>query len=193
MKTHVEPPRTFMAQDWGMFRSCILVLALATFPSIGPAAIYTEVGDFSNTVGGAPVFAMDLGLNTISGVLEGGGADVFRFELPAGGEFLSRELTAFEFGLSPAQPSWLWAICDGEGLCFGTVVTPTTPLPLDLGTSGDAILFSVNNEVTCIAGCAYTIELQVGRSEAEVPEPSTCILSGSALALLFFRRRRPLG
>lgn len=173
-----------------MFSSRAFLVLLIVGASTAPAATFVEVGDFSDTVGGAPVFDLDFGLNTISGVLEGGGSDYFEFGLPLGGEFVRREVTAFEFGLSPSEPSWTWATCNEGGLCFGSIVKPATPLPIDLGTSESGFGLFAQNEVTCIAGCAYTIELEVGREQAAVPEPTTWTLLATGLAGAIWRRKK---
>ncbi|MEN8107450.1 MAG: hypothetical protein ABFS22_05525 [Pseudomonadota bacterium] len=188
----------------------LLALLGAGFLSLWSVSSYgvaiTETTDFGD-VFSPSVFALDLGLNTVSGAVTTSSSngnedgDFLRFTLPGGTEIISQTVIAASFP-TLADPVFGVNQCQfvgGAGCGFTTDVMPSTVLPVLVTTGGTApgipidglgILGGSSFSFNCgeTTGCGYTVEILIGASV--IPTPAAFWLFGSGLLGLIGISRR---
>ena len=160
----------------------LLALLSAAFLSLWSVSSYgvaiTETTDFSNDVFSPSMFALDVGLNTVSGVVTTSSSfisddrDFLRFTLPSGTEIISQTVIDASF---PTIPDPVFGVnqCQTSAGCgFITNVTPSTVLPVPITTGGTSPTLPIdglgiragsNFSYNCgeTTGCSYTVEVLV--------------------------------
>lgn len=157
----------------------LLVSVFLSTWSVSNGADITETTDFSNDVFSPSLFALDAGLNTVSGVVTTSSTfglddrDFLRFTLPGGTAIVSQTVINASF---PPIADPVFGVNQCQAACgCGTAadVTPSTVLPFPIPTTGTCsgvpidglgILGGASFSSDCgeTTGCSYTIEIRVG-------------------------------
>ncbi|MEM6743141.1 MAG: hypothetical protein AAF676_05320, partial [Pseudomonadota bacterium] len=173
----------------------IAAAAFAALALASPAGALTlvEVGDFSDDPSAPDPFTLEIGENFLIGNLGVEDRDFLEFVLPPGEMVTTQWLLDVDFPNAPGG-SVLALSCEYSGVtnCFGPVVRPNDPLPLELTILDEGLQISSSVAFAdCTGpGCDYTVRVFVGAGDdfdptppsGEVPLPASAALLALGIA-----------